>query len=65
MPRVIVTTDGKGGVKVEGNGFTGASCKDATAALEKLLGRVKDVDLKPEYDKQNETGHAVGVPAGQ
>lgn len=36
-------------VTVETEGFVGASCADATAALEKALGVTKTDTAKPEY----------------
>ena len=47
-----------GGVKVEANGFSGASCTDATKAIESALagsGSVERVE-KPEFFNPETTG---------
>lgn len=39
-----------GDVKIEAEGFTGTSCKDATEAMEMALaGKDSNTDYKPEY----------------
>jgi hypothetical protein len=47
---IMVGTDGA--VEIETTGFSGKSCKDATAGLEKALGVTKEVSLKREYHQQ-------------
>ena len=50
MPKeIIVTVSASGEITVETKGYKGASCKDATAALEKSLGVVREDKKKPEY----------------
>lgn len=49
MRRIEVTVDPKGNIKVETKGFAGASCRDATKALERALGAVATETLTAEY----------------
>jgi hypothetical protein len=49
MKQIIVDIDKKGNVKIEAEGYTGASCKTATEFLEKALGKKKKEELKSEY----------------
>ena len=44
---IIVSPDGE--TRVETKGFAGASCRDASRALEQALGRQTDEQLTPEY----------------
>ena len=49
---VVIEPDG--GLKIEAVGFKGADCQQATAFLEKALGRVSGRSKKPEYYHQEE-----------
>lgn len=48
MKQIKVTIDLDGTSKVEAIGFTGTSCKQATGAIEKALGKVTKTVAKPE-----------------
>jgi len=62
MQQIIVTIDAEGNPKIEAAGFTGTSCKTATAPLEQALGTVADRQLKPEYHAPAQTiGQKVGA----
>ena len=54
MMQTITLTFHEGSSTVETTGFKGASCKDATRAIEAALGQVTQVQKKPEF-------HAVGA----
>ena len=49
MRRVEVTVHPKRNVRVETKGFAGASCRDASRALERALGQMTDETLTAEY----------------
>ncbi len=49
---IIVSPTGE--IHIEGVGFIGASCKEATRALEEALGTVERSLTKPEYYQQNQ-----------
>lgn len=49
MPEVIITIGPEGQTTVEAKGYKGASCKEATAAIERALGTVTDDVLTPEF----------------
>lgn len=46
--KIEITIDTKGQTVVQTKGFTGASCRDATRALEKALGIVQSDVATPE-----------------
>lgn len=46
---IIVVFRPDGSSSVETKGFTGSSCKDASAFIEKALGKAESETLKPEY----------------
>ena len=48
MRQIIIVCSG-GEVKIETSGFTGKSCEEATAALEKVLGTVTDNTKTAEW----------------
>jgi len=52
MQTVTVDIAADGGVKIETKGFTGKSCQEATAALEKALGVVSSDSKLPEFYQQ-------------
>jgi hypothetical protein len=53
--RKIVVKINKGQVTVTPEGFKGESCKNATAALEKALGKVvSDTPTSEMYEEQNQ-----------
>ena len=62
MPEIIVEVDTDGSVVIEGKGFIGAECRQATAAIEAALGDVIKVTPKPELRQgvRAGTGKAVG-----
>ena len=47
---IIVSPTGE--IHIEGVGFIGTSCKEATQALEEALGMVESSQTKPEYHQQ-------------
>jgi hypothetical protein len=47
-PKIEVVVDKDGNATIEGKEFKDASCKQATAALQKALGQVAKQTLKPE-----------------
>lgn len=49
MRTVEVVVSPTGEVRVQTRGFTGASCRAASQALEQLLGSVTEEQLTPEY----------------
>ena len=49
MKKIIVHVDKEGGTKISTEGFTGATCKDATRNLEKVLGVATKEYLTSEY----------------
>ena len=51
MPQVTIIIDAEGQASVEAHGYKGASCKEATAAIERALGVVKDDQKKPEFQQ--------------
>jgi hypothetical protein len=48
MKEIHIDIDPDGNVTVEAHGYTGTSCRTATAALEKALGQVTGRNTKPE-----------------
>lgn len=48
MKTIEITIDTKGEVSVQTKGFSGASCKDASKALEEALGIVRSDTATPE-----------------
>ena len=55
--KITIETDGK--TNIETAGFTGKSCKDATAELERALGKSGNVKKKSEYYKKS--GRTINV----
>lgn len=53
--QIIVVFRPDGTTSVETKGYVGASCKDASAFIEKALGKVESEKLKPEYHQQGGT----------
>mgnify|MGYP006309217759 CR=1 FL=1 len=47
-------------IKVEGEGFKGASCEDAMAWV-KALGKNKNEELKPEYFDDDDNDAYIGT----
>ena len=50
--QIIVEVDTEGGTTVDAQGYQGESCQEATAFLEKALGRSVTQRLKPDYWRQ-------------
>jgi hypothetical protein len=50
---VVVTFDKEGEMEVEGHGFIGKACEEATRFIEKLLGTVTKRKIKPEAYKKD------------
>lgn len=48
--KVVIAKDGS--VKIEGVGFAGPACTEATKFLEEQMGAVDERTLKPEYHKR-------------
>lgn len=51
-PHIEITFDENGAPSIEGVGFKGKGCQEATEPFEKALGQVDDRKLKPEYHQQ-------------
>ena len=49
MPSVIITISPEGETTVEAQGYQGATCKDATRAIESALGTTTNDVKKPEF----------------
>ena len=63
MSEIKITVDQLGSASVEGHGFSGKSCADATRDYERALGKVTSNTKKPEYfatQKQGQTQKARG-----
>ena len=59
MGKIVITISKVGKPEIDAQGFTGMSCKDATAALERAFGGNAAVTEKPEmYMGENEE-HAM------
>lgn len=58
MAEHVVSISPKGEVTITVNGVKGPSCKDATAALEKKLGRVAEDTLTGEFYEQEQVQHS-------
>lgn len=56
---ILVMSDGS--VKVEARGFKGMDCEQATAFIEKALGRVTGKQKKPEFYRQVRKEQRVGT----
>jgi hypothetical protein len=52
MKTIDVTVTAAGEVTIETSGFEGAACQEATASLERRLGRARAFELKPEFYAQ-------------
>jgi len=62
-PTITVTVSPTGATRVETNGFTGTSCRDATRALETALGVREHEQLTSEfYAHTQETTPAHHTP---
>ncbi len=57
MQEHVIAISPRGEVTISVNGVKGASCKDATVALEKKLGIVAEDTLTGEYYEQEELQH--------
>ena len=62
--RVEIILGADGSVKVEAFGFTGASCEEATAFLDKLFGERESVEYKDDYYGTDKTQLVDGLPSG-
>lgn len=66
MPQIItVEISPEGQVKVQTSGFAGASCKQATRALEAALGNVVSDDKTPEFHQGAACTLPQSAKAGQ
>jgi hypothetical protein len=61
--RVEIILGPDGSIDVEAMGFKGASCKEATAFLDKLFGEAAEEKLKESYYEED-TKIAGGLPSG-
>ena len=52
---IVIEVKVGGAITVEGVGFKGAECEQATAAFEQALGVVKSNETKPEMYDRDET----------
>ncbi len=64
--RVEITLGKDGSVKVEAFNFKGASCEDATAFLQKVLGKAENTEHKDSYYEENTEANfdVDGLPGG-
>ncbi len=64
--RVEITLGKDGSVKVEAFNFKGESCEDATAFLEKVLGKAEKTEHKDSYYEENTENNldVNGLPSG-
>ena len=53
MKTIHVTIDTEGKIEVETTGFRGADCEQASAFLERALGKVDGKVHKPEFYRPN------------
>jgi hypothetical protein len=53
MARTITVTIAAGKAVVQTEGYQGAACKDATAALQKALGATETDDPTPEFHERD------------
>lgn len=60
MATIEITFRPDGSTKVEGIGFKGKSCEQATKAFEEALGRSKSKRRKPEYNTDNRQHQKAG-----
>jgi hypothetical protein len=51
---ITVDIDTDGSITIEGHGFSGPSCAQATAFLEKALGVETAKKIKPEFNERAE-----------
>lgn len=65
MQTVTVEIDHTGAVIVKTEGFAGATCKQATAALESALGTVTRDERTPEFYQQQTTNRPQQAKAEQ
>lgn len=49
MPSIIITVTPTGETTVDAQGYHGHSCRDATLAIEKALGKTTSDERKAEY----------------
>ena len=62
-PRIEITVTADGNTAVETKGFTGASCKTASAPYEQAVGSKTGERLKPEYHQTEQVGEAERLRA--
>ncbi len=55
MKTIIVDVSPTGEVKIDAVGFKGNACQQATAAIERALGKVTSKQFKPEAHTQTQT----------
>lgn len=60
MKEIVIDIDQNGNATIEGKGFEGSECKEATREIEQALGAVEKVVEKPEMKR----GKAVLRKAG-
>jgi hypothetical protein len=58
---IEVTVSPTGDINIEGVGFKGADCEQATEYLEEALGTVSKKVKKPEYHQRNIVKHKQKV----
>lgn len=58
MSQIIITISPDGNYQIEAQGYTGSSCTEATASLERALGKAEKRDYKPEFhNAQTQDNH--------
>ena len=53
MKTIEITIAADGSTKVEANGFTGSSCREASKFIRDALGKSRDEKLKSEFYLRN------------
>ena len=61
MKTIEVLVSPSGDISIEGVGFSGPSCEQATKFLEEALGTVSNKAKKPEYHQQRRSNNQQKV----
>lgn len=65
--KVVITLGKDGSVKAEAFGFKGSSCEEASAFLDDIFPKSKELVLKPSYYEEEEKETLIeknGLPSG-
>lgn len=64
MSQIKIHIDAEGQITVDTAGYKGASCREATRAIEEALGTVNNETMKPEYYMSAHADSQVKVNGG-